>query len=45
MYTRKDGKGRYSHWGARSLWFSTSDNSDPRTNGREYKVVYPAPGG
>ena len=42
---RKDGKGRYSHWGARSLWFSTSDNSDPRTNGREYKVVYPAPGG
>lgn len=41
---RKQGKGRYSHWGARSLWFSTSDNSDPRTNGREYKVVYPAPG-
>jgi hypothetical protein len=37
---RKDGLGRYSHWGARTMWFSTSDNSDPRTNGREYKVVY-----
>jgi hypothetical protein len=40
---RKLGEGRYSHWGARTLWFSTSDNSDPRTNGREYKVAYPGP--
>ncbi|MEN6642855.1 MAG: hypothetical protein ABFE08_10445 [Armatimonadia bacterium] len=40
---RTDGGGRYSHWGARTLWFSTSDNSDPRTNGRQYKVVYPGP--
>jgi len=42
---RKEGGGRYSHWGARTLWFSASDNSDPRTNGREYKAVYPGPGG
>jgi len=42
---RKEGGGRYSHWGARTLWFSTSDHTDPRTNGREYKVVYPGEGG
>ncbi len=42
------GEGRYSHWGIYScreglgvnnfsaLWFSTSDNTDPRTNGRRY---------
>ncbi len=29
------GGGRYSHW-RRNLHFSTSDNSDPRTNGRLY---------
>jgi hypothetical protein len=40
---RKEGQGRYSHWGARTFWFSASDNSDPRTNGREYKAVYPGP--
>ncbi len=40
---RREGKGRWSHWGARTIWFSTSDNSDPRTNGRQYKVVYPGP--
>lgn len=32
------GGGRYSHWG-RELYFSTSDNSDPRTNGRRYFVL------
>jgi len=32
------GGGRYSHWGDR-LSLSTSDNSDPRTNGREYHVL------
>ena len=37
--TRTLGGGRWSHWGAHSLWFSTSDNSDPRTNGRKYKAV------
>jgi hypothetical protein len=36
----KDGRGRYSHWGA-NLIFSTSDNSDPNTNGRSYSVVQP----
>lgn len=35
------GMGRFSHWGARGLVFSTSDNTDPRTNGRTYKVVFP----
>lgn len=32
------GSGRYSHWGT-TLYFSTSDNSDPRINGRVYKAV------
>lgn len=35
---RSIGKGRYSHW-YDGLYFSTSDNSDPRTNGKTYKVV------
>ena len=42
------GGGRFSHWQsapiARSpdaLIFSTSDNSDPRSNGRSYRVSYP----
>jgi hypothetical protein len=34
---RAAGGGRFSHWG-RELYFSTSDNSDPRTNGRAYTV-------
>jgi hypothetical protein len=41
---RAEGKGRYSHWGAQAVWFATSDNSDPRANGRVYKVIYPGPG-
>ena len=32
---REKGGGRYSHWRG-YLWFSTSDNSDPRSNGRRY---------
>jgi hypothetical protein len=32
------GKGRYSHWGA-LVYFSTSDNTDPRTNARQYSVT------
>jgi lysophospholipase L1-like esterase len=36
---RRDGKGRYSHWGER-LYFSSSDNSDPNLNGRQYTVRY-----
>ncbi len=31
------GKGRYSHW-KDSLLFSTTDNSDPNTNGRTYSI-------
>jgi hypothetical protein len=34
------GAGRYSLWG-RNLYFSSSDNSDPRTNGRKYEVSWP----
>ncbi len=33
------GKGRYSHWTQSLLWFSASDSSDPRTNGRRYELV------
>jgi hypothetical protein len=35
------GNGRYSHWKTHGLLFSTSDNSDPNTNGRVYLVVVP----
>jgi hypothetical protein len=31
------GAGRYSHWGP-TLYLSTPDNTDPRTNGRRYVV-------
>ncbi len=34
---RSLGGGRYSHWGTH-LFFTTSDNSDPRSNGRRYTV-------
>lgn len=37
----REGGGLFSHWGARGLIFASSDNTDPRTNGREYRVVYP----
>lgn len=33
----RQGKGRFSHW-LRALYFSASDNSDPRHNGRTYAV-------
>ena len=36
---RETGKGRYSHW-INTLYFSTSDNSDPNTNNKEYKIQY-----
>src|SRR4029077_6571352 len=32
---REEGCGRYSRWGD-TVYFSTSDNSDPRSNGRLY---------
>jgi O-methyltransferase len=34
-----EGMGRYSHWG-KSLYFSTSDNSDPRVNNRRYTIFW-----
>jgi hypothetical protein len=34
---RQLGGGRYSPWGAQ-IYFSTSDNTDPRCNGRRYSV-------
>ncbi|WP_128932689.1 hypothetical protein [Bradyrhizobium zhanjiangense] len=35
------GNGQYSYWQS-SLIFSTSDNSDPNTNGRAYRVIDPS---
>lgn len=35
---RKAGRGSYSHWGGH-LFASTSDNSDPRHNGRGYRAT------
>ena len=37
------GEGRYSHWGD-TVYFSSSDNSDPLTNGRRYTAQYPVDG-
>ena len=36
---RTKGKGRYSHWTHNHLYFSASDNSNPRSNGRVYEVA------
>lgn len=36
-FIRNVGKGFFSHWG-KTLLFSTSDNSDPRSNGRTYSL-------
>jgi hypothetical protein len=38
---RTSGGGAYTHWGRR-LWFSSSDGTDPRSNGREYRVSFTA---
>src|SRR5262249_35255667 len=38
----KVGQGRYSLWQG-VLYLSTSDNSDPRTNGRQYTLDWPTP--
>lgn len=35
------GRGRFSHWEKIGFIFSTSDNSDPNTNGRKYRVAIP----
>jgi hypothetical protein len=36
---REEGAGRFSHWTRETLYFSASDNSDPRKNGRKYEVA------
>ncbi len=36
-----EGRGGFSHWG-RKLFFSASDNSDPNTNKRRYRVLFQA---
>jgi hypothetical protein len=37
---RQLGRGRYSFWGD-NIYFSASDNTDPRVNGRSYQAHYP----
>ena len=37
---RMKGMGVYSHWTKIGLLFSTSDNSDPNTNGRTYSIRF-----
>ena len=37
---RENGMGCFSHWGEH-VYFSTSDNSDPNTNGRTYTLNVP----
>jgi len=39
QHIRDEGGGRYSHWTREGLYFSASDNTDPRTNGRVYEVA------
>lgn len=34
------GTGHYSHWDG-GLYFSTTDNTDPRLNGRKYRLSHP----
>jgi hypothetical protein len=36
----EQGMGRFSYW-RRHVFFSASDNSDPRSNGRTYRVAFP----
>jgi SAM-dependent methyltransferase len=36
---RTEGRGAFSHWG-HQLFFSTSDNSSPQTNGRKYVLRF-----
>ncbi len=38
---RNEGAGRCSMWNEQ-FYFSSSDNSDPRTNGRSYSIMVPA---
>jgi hypothetical protein len=40
-YVRDQGAGRFGHWSKYGLIFSSSDNSDPHTNGNRYWAVLP----
>ena len=42
MAIGEQGLGRYSFWNG-DLYFSSSDNSDPRSNGRTYQLALPVP--
>ncbi|QDT42289.1 hypothetical protein Pan241w_23720 [Gimesia alba] len=36
---REQGRGHYSHWTPTTLYFSSSDASNPKTNGKKYELV------
>ncbi|WP_339731896.1 transglutaminase-like domain-containing protein [uncultured Gimesia sp.] len=36
---REQGRGHYSHWTTDTLYFSASDSSHPKTNGKKYELV------
>ena len=37
----RTGRGHFAYWNERGIYFSTSDNTDPNTNGRRYWAVVP----
>lgn len=39
-HVRRIGRNAY-FFGERSIWFATSDGSDPRTNGKSYEILIP----
>ncbi len=39
---RRTGRGKFSFW-YDCLYFSPSDNTDPRTNNRKYEILWPTP--
>lgn len=39
---RREGRGRFSHW-RQGILFSSSDGTDPRSNGRAYEIRYRFP--
>jgi hypothetical protein len=40
---RQYGHGRFSHWNGSGFIFSSSDGTDPKSNGRTYWAVIPPP--
>jgi hypothetical protein len=39
----KHGRGRFSHWNGAGFIFSSSDGTNPNSNGRKYWAVIPPP--